>query len=237
MPFGRLRASAKLTSLTTNGTSGSLRKADELSMTVTPAAANRGACTRDNRRARGEQRDVQAGGIGGRRVLDLDLLAGGTAASCPATALRRRTARWWPESRVPPAVFASPGRPARSRQLSLFAKPTLAINAPFPRRRRPPRRRPSSNASCRATTALSSSVSLIRTEIRISEVEIRSMLTPTPASASQNFAVTPGWLRMPAPTSDNLADVIVVEHPAEPDLLLKRRQLLNGARPALPRAV
>ena len=47
MPFGRLRASAKLTSLTTNGTSGSLRHADELSMTVTPAAANRGACTRD----------------------------------------------------------------------------------------------------------------------------------------------------------------------------------------------
>ena len=50
MPFLRDRLAtslAKLTSLTTSGTSGSLRKADELSMTIAPAAANRGACTRD----------------------------------------------------------------------------------------------------------------------------------------------------------------------------------------------
>ena len=30
------------------------------------------------------------------------------------------------------------------------------------------------------------------------------MLTPTSASASQKVAVTPGWLRMPAPTSETL---------------------------------
>ncbi len=42
------------------------------------------------------------------------------------------------------------------------------------------------------------------TEIRISEVEISSMLIPASASASQNVAVTPGWLFMPAPTSDTL---------------------------------
>ena len=47
-------------------------------------------------------------------------------------------------------------------------------------------------------------VSLISTEIRISEVEIRSMLIPALASASQNVAVTPGWERMPAPISDTL---------------------------------
>ncbi len=52
MPLGRDRARvptsrSKLTSLTTSGTSGSLRHADELSTTVTPAAANRGAWTRD----------------------------------------------------------------------------------------------------------------------------------------------------------------------------------------------
>src|SRR4029077_16881298 len=35
------------TSATTSGTSGSIRHADELSITVTPTAANRGACTRD----------------------------------------------------------------------------------------------------------------------------------------------------------------------------------------------
>ena len=38
---------SKLTSLTTSGTSASFRHADELSITVTPAAANRGACTLD----------------------------------------------------------------------------------------------------------------------------------------------------------------------------------------------
>jgi hypothetical protein len=48
MPFGRVPASrSKLTSETTSGTSGSLRQAEELSTTTAPAAANRGACTRD----------------------------------------------------------------------------------------------------------------------------------------------------------------------------------------------
>ena len=46
--WARLATSrAKFTSDTTSGTSGSLRQADELSITVTPAAANRGACTSD----------------------------------------------------------------------------------------------------------------------------------------------------------------------------------------------
>lgn len=48
MPLGRCPASReKLTSETTSGTSGSLRQAEELSTTTAPAAANRGACTRD----------------------------------------------------------------------------------------------------------------------------------------------------------------------------------------------
>ena len=50
MPLGsRLPSTSreKLTSDTTSGTSGSLRQADELSITTTPASANRGACTRD----------------------------------------------------------------------------------------------------------------------------------------------------------------------------------------------
>jgi len=45
--FGALCASAPLTSATTSGTSGSIRHADELSMTVTPAAANIGASSLD----------------------------------------------------------------------------------------------------------------------------------------------------------------------------------------------
>jgi hypothetical protein len=47
MPSGVLSTSAPLTSLTTNGTCGSRRQAEELSMTSTPAAANRGDCTLD----------------------------------------------------------------------------------------------------------------------------------------------------------------------------------------------
>jgi hypothetical protein len=48
IPFFALRISSGLTSETTSGTSGSMRHADELSMTVTPAAANRGASSRDD---------------------------------------------------------------------------------------------------------------------------------------------------------------------------------------------
>src|SRR3954469_2174517 len=45
--FGGFGASAPLTSDTTSGPSGSIRQADELSMTVTPAAANFGASSFD----------------------------------------------------------------------------------------------------------------------------------------------------------------------------------------------
>src|SRR5690606_153856 len=63
---------------------------------------------------------------------------------------------------------------------------------------------PRSNASCTASTAASTSVSLISTEIRISEVLIISMLIPALAIASQTVAGTPGCERMPPPTSDTL---------------------------------
>jgi len=47
IPLRAARAADAFTSATTSGTSGSIRHADELSITVTAAAANRGACTRD----------------------------------------------------------------------------------------------------------------------------------------------------------------------------------------------
>ena len=43
MPLGGRSASSGLTSATTSGTSGSIRQADELSMTTAPASATRGA--------------------------------------------------------------------------------------------------------------------------------------------------------------------------------------------------
>lgn len=45
--FAPRTSRSKFTSATTRGTSGSLRHAEELSITVAPAAANRGACTFD----------------------------------------------------------------------------------------------------------------------------------------------------------------------------------------------
>ena len=55
-----------------------------------------------------------------------------------------------------------------------------------------------------AATAASTWSSSTITEIRISEVEIISMLTPAEASAAKNFAVMPGCERMPAPISETL---------------------------------
>ena len=73
------------------------------------------------------------------------------------------------------------------------------------RRRRPrPRSESRSNAVWVAGTAASTCASSTITEIRISEVEIISMLVPALASAAKNFAVMPGCERMPAPISDTL---------------------------------
>jgi hypothetical protein len=47
MPLGGRIASSGLTSETTSGTSGSIRQADELSITIAPAATTLGAVTRD----------------------------------------------------------------------------------------------------------------------------------------------------------------------------------------------
>ena len=73
------------------------------------------------------------------------------------------------------------------------------------RTRRPARSpSPSSNASWVALTATLTSFSSTTTEIRISDVEIISMLTPASASAPKNVALTPGLDRIPAPTREIL---------------------------------
>ena len=62
MPLRASAIASGLTSLTTSGTSGSIRQAEELSMTIAPAAANRGASASRGRAAGGEERDVEPGG-------------------------------------------------------------------------------------------------------------------------------------------------------------------------------
>ena len=60
----------------------------------------------------------------------------------------------------------------------------------------------SSNAACSARTARSTSSSCTTHEMRIVDVEIISMLTPSAASVSNICAATPGLVFMPAPTSE-----------------------------------
>src|SRR5919198_6042476 len=56
--------------------------------------------------------------------------------------------------------------------------------------------------SCTARTALTTSASRTTHEMRIDDVEIISMLTPDSDKAENIVAATPGWLRIPAPTSE-----------------------------------
>ena len=63
---------------------------------------------------------------------------------------------------------------------------------------------PSSNASCSALTASGTRSAEITQEILIGEVEIISMLIPSPPSTSKTLAATPGCERMPAPTIETL---------------------------------
>ena len=74
-PSGDRSSVCGLTSATTSGTSGSIRHADELSITITPAAANRGRERPRAGRSGREQRDVEPGRVGGGGVFDRDLVA------------------------------------------------------------------------------------------------------------------------------------------------------------------
>ena len=167
-----------------------------------------------HRRARGEQGDVEAGRVGGRGVLDLDLLAA--------------------ERQLRPAERAeAKNRTAGRGEVALLEQLAHDLadlaggadhsdrrplpSAPSPRTRRPRLVAAEPERLVQRGDGLVELVSLISTEIRISDVEIRSMLTPTSASASQNVAVTPGWVRMPGADQRHLADVIVVKHPGEAD--------------------
>jgi AraC-like DNA-binding protein len=60
-------------------------------------------------------------------------------------------------------------------------------------------------ASCSACTASSMYLRSISTEILISDVVMTLMLMPSRASASNIFAATPAWLRIPMPTTETLA--------------------------------
>ena len=89
------------------------------------------------------------------------------------------------------------------------------------RRSRPALRRRRARTRCaRPRPPRGTSSSRQITEMRISEVEISSMLTPASASAPKNVAETPGCERMPGADQRDLADLVVVEQVLEADLVL-----------------
>ena len=73
MPLRASAIASGLTSDTTSGTSGSMRNAEELSMTVTPAAAKRGASSRDEVAPAEKRAMSRPRRVGDRGVLDGDL--------------------------------------------------------------------------------------------------------------------------------------------------------------------
>src|SRR5262249_11792892 len=75
---------------------------------------------------------------------------------------------------------------------------------------------PSPKRSCTARSARSASSLRITQEIRIGDVEIISMLIPSPASTSNMSAATPGCVFMPAPTSESLAIPSSMLNPTAP---------------------
>ena len=76
----------------------------------------------------------------------------------------------------------------------------------------------------RGRTAASIWSSSTITEIRISEVEIISMLTPAEASAAKNRAETPGWRAHAGADQRDLADPVVVQQLLVADLVLEPGQ-------------
>ena len=231
-----LAASAGLTSGTTSGTSGSIRNAPELSTATAPCAAADRRPLRRHLVRHVEHRDVDP-------VEDLLGAAPGPrpprrgpAASCrpnaatrPAGSRPRRPARVDSRSQHDGADGAgradhgqgaavscsSPGPPVH-HGLDLAGVQVERLV----RRRRPPRPRRSG-----ATT----------TEMRISEVEIISMLTPASASAPKNFGGDAGVRAHARADQRDLADAVVVEQRLEADLLLQLARA-RSSRPGRRRA-
>ena len=207
-------ACSALTSGTTSGTSGSIRNAPELSTTTAPRAAAIGAhCARDLV-GHVEHRHVDA-------VEDLRAPAPATVSSSP------RTRSTCPADR---ARRSAGSRPRRSRARTSMSQhhgadgaggaddgerrrrsAVGALTARSRRTRRPRSSPPSSNASCTARTAASRSVSRQTTEIRISEVEIISMLTPAVAERGEERRRHAGVRAHARADQRDLADVVVVE--------------------------
>ena len=244
MPLGMRARAAALTSGTTRGTSGSIRQADELSMTTAPAAANRGASSVEAVGADREQGEVEPGDVGGGGVLDHHL------AAPEGDAATRRPGRGEQPEVVDGERPLLEDRPHDRPDLAGGSDDCHTHGAPVygPSRtgppscradrdgRRPASRQASSKAACRARTASSAASARTMHEIRIDEVEIISMLMPAAARVSKVRAVTPGWVFIPAPTSETRATSASLVTPVAPSSGTRRLAHLGAHGQVVRRA-
>jgi hypothetical protein len=211
MPRGRREIAASgFTSETTRGTSSSAaERRGVVDHDRAPLGGDRGPLL-GARTAGGEQRDVHA--VEGLRRDGPHLhLAVPPRQTLAGRALRGEEDRIALERERPddPADGASPHRPRRWHRRSRPGHPSLVLLD---------QDRVVAQAE-HGVDRLHGGLDIVRdttTDTRIVEVEIISMLTPAADSAPNIFAAIPGWVFIPAPTSETLAMSSSTLTPAAP---------------------
>src|SRR3954453_3264478 len=192
MPLWASSASG-LTSETTSGTPGSRRKAEGLSTTTHPRGGERGPPRAGGRRARREDRDVEAlDRLLAERLDDeaaLELAAGRALGGQGGDSARREVAL---------AQLLEQDRPHGARGAHDGDAEAHGLNGCSGRTSSAP----SSKVWCRARTAGGTRSARPTQEILIGEVEIISMLISSLPRVANTFAATPGCDFIPAPTTE-----------------------------------
>ena len=226
IPFGIEPRASSLTSGTTRGTSGSIRHAEELSMTIAPAAAKRGASSREpGAPQENRARSRPAGSAAAASSTDQLLAAGRRAGGRPSATEANTRSSSSGKSRSSRTARITPSRPARSRRPLRLACRSVYERAAHRRRPRPSDRaspgspaQDSSKASCRARTASSTAAARIMQEIRIDEVEIISMLMPCGGQRLEGQGGDPGMRLHAGPDERDPGHVGVAVDPGRPEL-------------------
>ena len=130
MPFGMLRMSSGLTSATTSGTSGSMRNADDLSMTFAPAAAACGAHSIGDRLVDVDDHEVETVEAAGPQHLAGDLAARERELAALGARRRVRRAARSPGTRAPRGSATSRCRPSRWRPSGRLRTTAYSLSSP-----------------------------------------------------------------------------------------------------------
>src|SRR5699024_8334622 len=230
MPLGAFFASSPLTSATTSGISGSLRKADELSITVAPAAAKRSACAREV----APPAENSAMSIPARSASEV-------AATSSTTMSSPRKGRVVPAERAEAkkrTFSAGKSRSSRSRRMTTPTCPVAPTTASVVIFRSPSR-------SCvdRGGLFAAEVERIVDRPYRIVEVGVLDQDRDADLRGGDQVDVDPGvgerltegrrdaGVALHARTDEgHLADVVVEQHLREPDLGLAGGEHLDRAR-------